>query len=195
VWHAPWVGIPLRLNLDLRLRPADGAEVRTRLFLSKHAGESIEHVLMKLLAYALFYHPGLRVEVPVGQHHKPDLVRTDERGEPVQWIDCGETTLRKLERITRHNRRTRIDIVKPTARALGLYKDHADARLTAPERVRYVAFADGFLGELAARLSGRHTVEVDIAPGLASIQVTVDGEAVASPVIIRAGAGAAGAGG
>ena len=177
--------LKLQLVLDVRLHHAARGvgDLRERVFLTKKRGESLDHVLMKLLSWLLFYHPELRIEVSADQHYKPDLVRLDERGAPLQWVDCGQTALRKLDRIASRNRKTTIDIVKPSARELRLFKDAADAKITRPERVRYFAFRDGFLDELAALIRSRHQIEATVEGDAASIALTVDGTLVSSPVV------------
>lgn len=62
--------LPLRRTLTVR--SADGA----KLVLVKKRGESIEHVLMKAALWALYRpaYPDVRVEVPIGDAYKPDLV-------------------------------------------------------------------------------------------------------------------------
>ena len=62
----------LALRRSLTVRSAAG----DKLVLLKKRGESIEHVLMKAVLWALYLpaFPGLRVEVPVGDTYKPDLV-------------------------------------------------------------------------------------------------------------------------
>ena len=46
-------------------------------------------------------------------------------------------------------------IVKPTRSALRKYRALADGRMPVPDRVRYLTFRDGFLGELGALLRRR----------------------------------------
>lgn len=63
----------LALRRTLTVRSAeDGA----KLVLAKKRGESIEHVLMKAVLWALYrpLFPGVRVEAPIGDVFKPDLV-------------------------------------------------------------------------------------------------------------------------
>ena len=61
----------LALRRTLTVRSGDA-----KLVLVKKRGESIEHVLMKAVLWALYRpaFPDVRVEVPVGDTYKPDLV-------------------------------------------------------------------------------------------------------------------------
>ncbi|MGC4123093.1 MAG: YaeQ family protein [Myxococcales bacterium] len=179
------LGLKLQLVLEVRLNHAalGVRDLRERVFLTKKRGESLDHVLMKFLSWLLFYHPELRIEVEADQHYKPDLVRFDERGAPLQWVDCGQTALKKLDRIASKNRKTLIDIVKPTERELRLFKDAADSKIARPERVRYFAFRDGFLNELAERVHGRHQVEATVVGDAEGLELVIDGVAISSPVV------------
>jgi len=179
------LALKLQLVLDVRLHHAALGvhDLRERVFLTKKRGESLDHVLMKFLSWLLFYHPDLRIEVPADQHYKPDLVRFDERGAPLQWVDCGQTAIKKLDRIASRNRKTLIDIVKPTERELRLFKDAADSKISRPERVRYFAFRDGFLDELAELIHSRHEVEATVDGDAEALELTVDGTVVASRIV------------
>jgi len=185
------LGLTLKLVLDVTLHHAAGGwrGVEQRVFLTKRQGESLDHVLMKLCGWLLFYHPDLRIELSADQHYKPDLVRLDERGDPVQWIDCGHTALRKLDRIASKNRKTTIDIIKPVERELRLFKAAAEEKIARPERVRYFAFRDGFLEDLGAVVHGRHAVIATVEGAAEGLELVIDpgtsGEATIQTPVVR----------
>jgi uncharacterized protein YaeQ len=184
------MGLRRNLNLDLVItnEAREFYGVEERIFMRKNAGESLTHVLMKLVSYLIFYHPDLLIEESVGQRYKPDLVRLNDYDEPVQWIDCGTTSLKKLEQISRDNTETLIDIVKPTERELRLYKQQADERLSHPERVRYITFEPGFLDRLGAMIERRHTITAVVPPSCEHLYLSVDGRPVRTSVTIWRGA-------
>lgn len=177
--------IARRIQVDLVLsHEAAGAwGVEERLFVDKKAGESLTHVLMKLCSYMAFYRPGLAIEVSADQHYKPDLVRFNDDNEPVQWIDCGKTALRKLDKITKKNRLTRITIVKPTRYELERYKALADKRLELPERVDYVTFRRGFLEELAALMGPRVRIEANVPGAGGHLYIMIGGRPIDTPIV------------
>ena len=90
--------LALRRTLTVR----SGGE---KLVLLKKRGESIEHVLMKAVLWALYRpaFPDVRVEVPIGDTYKPDLVDLapppgglaygDER--PTFWGEAGKVSQAK----------------------------------------------------------------------------------------------------
>ena len=91
----------LALRRLITVRSAAG----DKLVLTKKRGESIEHVLMKAVLWALYLpaFPDLRVEVGVGDTYKPDLVALapppgglaygDER--PTFWGEAGQVSAAK----------------------------------------------------------------------------------------------------
>ena len=98
--HATSTVWRLRLLINDERRGLWGAERRVTLY--KRAGESRDHVVLKLLGLVLFFHPDLVVEHPerVGVY-KSDLSRRDARGDVVQWVECGLVSAFKLDRLTR----------------------------------------------------------------------------------------------
>lgn len=91
----------LTLRRTLTVRAHDGEGPR-KLVLLKKRGESIEHVWMKAALWSLYLpdYPGLRVEVPIGDAYKPDLVAlADPPGGPAYgdprpsfWGEAGKVS-------------------------------------------------------------------------------------------------------
>ena len=94
----------LALRRTLTLRAHDGAALR-KLVLVKKRGESIEHVLMKAVLWALYLpeYPEMQVEVSIGDTYKPDLVLLAPPPggiaygdpEPVFWGEAGKVSAAK----------------------------------------------------------------------------------------------------
>ena len=179
----------LSLNLELELHhgPSGRYGVQTRVILIKRRGESLRHVVMKLLGYLWFYHEELQIERSVDQHHKPDLVRVDEQGRPLQWVDCGQTSLRKLERISQRNRLTLIDIIKATPGELASYRLQAMRRLSHPERVRYWSVQDDGVARLEAALHGRHAIIATLDQDMRELYMLIDGQSLRLPICFMPG--------
>ena len=152
--------------------------------LHKDLGETWGHVHMKLLSYLLFYHPELQIEVDADQHYKPDLLRKDERGNALQWIDVGSTSLKKLEKLVTKNKQTSIDIVKRTEKELRAYQQQAVRRLQkSADRARFFTFDDGFLSQIEPHLQGRHDVTATITGSLEHLYLDVDGVSFETRII------------
>jgi hypothetical protein len=82
--------------------------------LVKRAWESEEHVLLKVLGFALYRprYPRLIIEPQVDDRYRPDLVQLDERGKPLFWGECGTVGLAKIRRLTRRYRQTHFAFFK-----------------------------------------------------------------------------------
>ena len=80
------------------------------LVLTKRAGESTAHVLMKAIACARYApeYPDLRIETAIGLRYKPDLVALDDTGAPRLWVECGHVDREKLRRLVRRFPRTHL---------------------------------------------------------------------------------------
>jgi uncharacterized protein YaeQ len=129
-------------------------EESRKLVLTRATEESEQHLAMKLVAYLLFFDRRLKVEAGVDQHYKPDLVRTDGR-DVTLWVDCGQISIHKLDKIATTNHAADIVVVKPTRRSAESHRRQAQKRVRRMERVSYVMFDDGFVDALAAALSTR----------------------------------------
>ncbi len=144
----------MRDDLYLRRKLTLRAHGR-RIVLVKKPVESMEHVLMKAFLWALYLpdYPALRVEIPIGDKYKPDVVMLDAGGRPVFWGEAGKVHLGKLESTFRRFRTTHFafarwnEPLEPTVERLSPLR--ADARHTAP--VDVLSFpadsAERFIGE------------------------------------------------
>ncbi|WP_420454433.1 hypothetical protein [Rubrivirga sp.] len=98
--------LALRRTLTVR-SPDDGA----KLVLVKKRGESREHVLMKAALWVLYRpdYPDVRVEVPIGDPFKPDLVALAPPPgglaygdpEPTFWGEAGKVSVQKWRSLLR----------------------------------------------------------------------------------------------
>lgn len=71
--------------------------------------ERAEHVLMKAFIWALYLpnYPELRVEVPIGDRYKPDIIQLDAVNQkPLFWGEAGHVGKQKIESMTRRFRST-----------------------------------------------------------------------------------------
>ena len=89
-------------ELELRRKLTFEFDGKKVVFIKK-AQESLEHVLGKATVYALYRgsYPDLQVEVPAGDRYKPDLLATDDEGEPLFWAEVGTVKRKKVEQLLR----------------------------------------------------------------------------------------------
>jgi hypothetical protein len=78
--------------------------------------EHVHHVLMKAFLWALYLpeYPTLKVEVPIGDRYKPDVVALsiDPHGEPRFWGEAGQVSPEKITSLGRRYRQTHFALAK-----------------------------------------------------------------------------------
>ena len=142
--------------------PAFSEDYTGTLILDQRPQESLEHLLMKACSFFLFFRPHLEIERSVHQRHKPDLVAFNQWGDPLLWIDCGMTQIRKLQRISNLNHQAQLIIVKKNPSELRRYFHQASPLLNRPNRVLYQTYDYGFLSELKGCVSSHCHWEVTV---------------------------------
>ena len=77
--------------------------------------ETTDHLVLKLAAFVLFHEKEPAVisspqQSPAlaGQDFAPDLMTVDDTNQVTLWIECGKTTLHKLDKVTKRFRGARI---------------------------------------------------------------------------------------
>lgn len=103
----------MNIPLNFKFNIISSSEKRL-LILRKTPNESLNHIILKLLAYLSFFDDDLQIETDTSQHYKPDLVKFDKEQvwKAIKWIECGTIDPKKLLKISRHNRQAEICIFK-----------------------------------------------------------------------------------
>jgi uncharacterized protein YaeQ len=73
-----------------------------KLILAQHETETIRHVGLKLLGFLYFARDRLQVEINLDDDNipfRPDLVQLDYELHPALWVECGECSLAKLDKL------------------------------------------------------------------------------------------------
>ncbi len=126
--------------------------IKKKLILVKTIHERREHVVLKLLAYLLFYDPRLKIEYDVGMHYCPDLVIEGEHGVPELWIDCGQIALEKAEKLSRKLKSSRLVFVKETDAEMKRFRKTMEKKVEHAAKIEYLSFDTGFVAGIAANL-------------------------------------------
>ena len=80
-----------------RKRPLPGG-----IIIAQNDTETIAHVVLKMLGFVLFYRDRLQIEGDVHNDEisfRPDLVWLDYDMTPKLWIECGECSMKKLNKL------------------------------------------------------------------------------------------------
>ncbi len=180
--HATSTVWRLRLLINDERRGLWGAERRVTLY--KRAGESRDHVVLKLLGLVLFFHPDLVVEHPerVGVY-KSDLSRRDARGDVVQWVECGLVSAFKLDRLTRAlGPSVVVEVLKKGTKTATELRKSLDEDAAYADRVVVNAVDASFVDEFGAALDDAAEEVVCVVSGDIDVVVDVDGRAISGQI-------------
>ena len=88
-----------------------------KIIIGRQEPETIEHVALKLVSY-LFFHRD-RLQIGMNLHNDsipfiPDLIQLDYELRPVLWVQCGECTVNKLNKLAVTVPEAEIWIVQPS---------------------------------------------------------------------------------
>ena len=121
-----------------------------KLVLTGQNTETLENMALKLAAYVLFFDMNPIVDVSmkhhaiIGQEFRPDLLCLTEFGETAAWIECGNVTTHKLDKLLRRNRNARIIVVKSSVReAKNLRAAFEKNDIANSDRAEIYAFPEG----------------------------------------------------
>ena len=142
---------------DSRRLPSDKM-FKKKMILVKGDFEHRTHIVLKLLAYILYYDPRLQIEMSVDMHYKPDLVVPGDHGVPEVWIDCGQVAPKKVETLAHKLKSTRLCLVKETKREMEQFRKLIEKKVDYPERLEYLSFEKGFVLGIAEALQKTNEV-------------------------------------
>ena len=125
--------------------------------LEQREGESSVHVLLKVVAASIFFENGIRIE-PTGidQQYKPDLVTLDLTARPVLWVECGQVTTTKLDKLSSRYPDTKIVVVKRYPREVENLYERVEKDVRRPYNISYVSFDPEFIDGAANHISGKN---------------------------------------
>jgi uncharacterized protein YaeQ len=93
-----------RMDFRIELAHVDRSiEASERVVAARHPSESIEHLLLRVLAHCLFHEEGLTFGPGIGDPEGADLWTRDPAGRLTTWIECGAAPFEKLKKIVQHN--------------------------------------------------------------------------------------------
>src|SRR4051794_3097389 len=94
----------IRFDFRVELSHVDrGFERSERLVVARHPSESADHMILRVIAYCLFYEEGLAFGPGLGDADAADLWTRDPAGRITTWIECGAAPFEKLKKVVQHN--------------------------------------------------------------------------------------------
>ena len=93
-----------RMDFRIELSHVDrGCQVSERVIVARHPSESMDHVVLRVLAYCIFYEEGLAFGPALSDAEGADLWTRDPAGRLTTWIECGAAPFEKLKKVAQHN--------------------------------------------------------------------------------------------
>jgi uncharacterized protein YaeQ len=130
-----------------------------KIILGQQDMETITHVTLKFLAYLLFFRERLQIEANLHNDSipfVPDLVQLDYELRPRLWVECGECSVNKLNKLAVKVPDSEIWIVKRSLRAAEqLYQAMAKEDLRR-NRYNLAALDEGMVEELCGLIRPRN---------------------------------------
>jgi uncharacterized protein YaeQ len=129
---------------------------------ARHPSETEERLAARLLAYALFYEPGLAFTKGISAGDEPDLWVKGPDGRVQLWIEVGLPEPDRLVKASRHAGRV---VLVASGRALPNWLQQHLPKLAGVANLTVVTIAPAFLSSLAARLERSIAWSITITEG------------------------------
>ncbi|MSU63265.1 MAG: hypothetical protein EXS31_12855 [Pedosphaera sp.] len=129
-----------------------------RLIIGQQQTDTIAYVALKLLGYLLFHRERLQIETNLHQisiPYVPNLVELNYELDPVLWVECGECSVEKLDKLAVKVPRAEIWILR---RSFGEVDDLVRAMTRAElrrERYNLAGLDAELFAEFCGLISGR----------------------------------------
>lgn len=149
---------------------------------ARHPSETEERLVARLLAYALFFEPGLSFTKGVGAGEEPDLWLKGPDGRVLLWVEVGLPEPERIIKAGRHAERTAL---VACGRALPAWEQQHLRKLEGIPRVSVISFDQEFIGCLVSRLDRSITWDVTISDG--TLYLNVGSETFETALQVRIG--------
>ncbi|MBI5802832.1 MAG: YaeQ family protein [Verrucomicrobia bacterium] len=91
-----------KFSFNLTSEDRRRADLPRKILIAQHDGETVAHVTLRLLAFLIFWRPRLQVETNLHQDDipfVPDLAQFDYQLRLALWVECGDCTVAKLDKL------------------------------------------------------------------------------------------------
>lgn len=165
-----------RLNVDLSVNDYDRELFAERkIVLELREGEAFQHIVLKIVAMALFHHPKLLIEPTMDDEdrYKPDLLVRADDYRPALWVECGQVRVQKLDKVTFRHYDARVVVIKRLEREARELLERCRGEVRRLHAIEFIGFDSGFVDRVADTLTGKNDVVAIISGSL--LQVVVGG--------------------
>jgi uncharacterized protein YaeQ len=151
--------------------------------IAQHPSETAERLTARLLAYALFFEPGLAFTKGVGAGDEPDLWVMGPDGRVKTWIEVGLPDPERLIKASRHSGRA---ILLACGPSVPRWIEQHRAKLVNIPNITVFSLDQVFLVRLSARLQRHVAWSLTITEG--RLYLGADEETLESALTLESGA-------
>lgn len=138
---------------------------------ARHPSETEERLVARLLAYALFFEPGLSFTKGVGAGDEPDLWLKGPDDRVLLWVEVGLPEPERLIKASRHAERVAAVVC---GRSLPVWEQQHLHKLGAVSNLAVLRFDQPFINNLAAGLDRSITWSVTVNDGTLYLDAGAD---------------------
>jgi uncharacterized protein YaeQ len=142
-----------KLSSDEARRPLPG-----KVLLVQKENENLAHILLKLFGYVLFFDERLQIEgrLPMDSiAYEPDLLLLDYELRPKLWVECGECSLNKLDKLAVKANEAALWIVKRSPAEAEKLRQQMRKEGLRQDRYGILALDEAMMGEVEGLVTGR----------------------------------------
>ena len=136
--------------------------VEQQMTLARHPSETMERMVMRLLAFALRYDEGLEFGRGVSATDEPDLWRREGDGRVIEWIEVGQPDGKRLIKASRQAGECRLFVFGDGA---GRWRKAQLDTMKVPGNLGVAYIDDGFVDSLAAAADRQIRWSMTVAEG------------------------------
>ena len=140
----------------------------SRVILVQKPEETIDHLALKLAAFAMFCAHRPIVE-PSSHHpaldrfdHKPDVMILGPAGDIATWIECGSVSTHKLDKILRRLSQVRLIVLKKSLREGNQVRERAIEDIRHEKRIEIWTWPEGLYNSWLSALEEKTEIFGDI---------------------------------
>ena len=130
-----------------------------KIIIGRQETETVEHVALKLIGFLLFYNE--RLQIGSNLHDEnipfvPDLVELDYQLQPKLWVECGDCTVNKLNKLAVKAHEAKIWIMQRSPEALEQLRRGMEKEELRRDRYQLIALDAAMFDEVVALLKPRN---------------------------------------
>lgn len=150
-----------KYSFNLTTEDRRRADLPRKILIAQHDGETVAHVTLRLLAFLIFWRPRLLIETNLHQDDipfVPDLAQLDYELRPALWVECGECSAAKMDKLAVKCHDAEIWVVKRSAAEVELLRQAMTKAELREDRYSLLALDSEMFDEVCGLVQQRNDV-------------------------------------